>query len=66
MRGKAERDPHRERIGIRDQAERSDNTGSRAWRFEVFAEQPPKDDLFLAKLHNPLSYIHLYPFSRNR
>ena len=43
----------------RDQAVRSDNTASRACRFEVSAEQPPKDDLFLAKLHNPLSYIHV-------
>ena len=66
MRGKAERDPRRERIGIRDQADRSDNTASRACRFEVSAEQPPKDGLFLAKLHNPLSYKYLYPFSRNR
>ena len=66
MRGKAERDPRRERISIRDQADRSDNTASRACRFEVSAEQPPKYSLFLAKLHNPLSYIHLYPFSRNR
>ena len=61
MRGVAERDPRRERIGIRDQADRSDNTASRACRFEVFAEQSPKDGLFLTKLHNPLSYIHLYP-----
>ena len=30
MRGKAERDPRRERIGIRDQADRSDNAASRA------------------------------------
>ena len=27
---------------------------------------PPKDGLFLAKLHNPLSYKLLYPFSRDR
>ena len=66
MRGKAERDPRRERIGIRDQADGSDNTASRACRFVVSAEQSLKDGLFLAKLHNPLSYIHLYLFSRNR
>ena len=42
MRGKAEQDPRRERIGIRDQADRSDNTASRACRFEVSAEQSPK------------------------
>ena len=58
MRGKAERDPRRERACARDQADRSDNTASRACRFKVSAEQPPKDGLFLAKLHNPLSYIH--------
>ena len=39
--------------------DRSDNTASRACRFEVSAEQFPKDGLFLAKLHNPLSYKHL-------
>ena len=50
----------------RDQADSSDNTASRACRFEVSAEQPQKDGLFLTKLHNPLSYIHLYLFSRNR
>ena len=38
MGGKAERDPRRERIGIRDQADRSDNTASRACHFEVSAE----------------------------
>ena len=38
MRGKAERDPRRERARARDQADRSDNTASRACRFEVSAE----------------------------
>ena len=52
MRGKAEQDPHRERARARDQADRSDNTASRACRFEVSAEQPPKHVLFAAETHN--------------
>ena len=32
----------------------------------LLLNNPPRDGLFLAKLHNPLSYIHIYPFSRNR
>ena len=50
----------------RDQADRSDNTASRACRFEVSAEQPPKHALFSAKTHNLFSSKFLYPFSRNR
>ena len=55
MRGKAERDPRRERARARDQAGRSDNTASRACRFEVSAEQPPKYALYSAETHNPFS-----------
>ena len=66
MGGKAEQDPRRERARARDQADRSDNTASRACRFEVSAEQPPRDGLFLAIFHNPLTSIYLFPFSRNR
>jgi hypothetical protein len=50
MRGKAERDPRRERIGIRDRADRSDNTASRACRFEISAERFPKDSLFFSRI----------------
>ena len=50
MRGKAERDPRRER----------------ACRFEVSAEQPPKYALYLAETHNLFFSQLLYPFSRNR
>ena len=66
MRGKAERDPRRERIGIRDQADRSDNIASRACRFEVSAEQSPKYALYSAETYNLFSSKLLYPFSRNR
>ena len=66
MGGKTERDSRRERIGIRDQADRSDNTASRACRFEVSAEQSPKDGLFLAKSHNSLLSKQLHLFGRNR
>ena len=66
MRGKAERDPRRERARARDQADHSDNTASRACRFEVSAKQPPKDGLFLAKSHNSLLAKQLHLFSRNR
>ena len=66
MRGKAERDPRRERARARDQAGRSDNTASRACRFEVSAEQPPKYALYSAETHNLFSSKFLYPFSRNR
>ena len=54
MQGKAEQDPRRERIGIRNQAGRSDNTASRACRFEVSAEQSTGNGLFLAEIRNPL------------
>ena len=50
----------------RDQAVRSDNTASRACRFEVSAEQPPKYALYSAETHNLFSSKLLYPFSRNR
>ena len=50
----------------RDQADRSDNTASRACRFEVSAEQSPKYALYSAETHNPFSSKLLYPFSRNR
>ena len=66
MRGKAERDARRERARARDQADRSDNTASRACRFEVSPEQPARDGLFLARFHNPLISNSLFPFSRNR
>ena len=80
MRGKAERGWCRERnnpllggvpagrggYGARDQAGRSDNTASRACHFEVSTEQPAKDGLFLAKFHNPLTFIYLIPFSGNQ
>ena len=66
MGGKAEQDPRRERARAHDQAGRSDNTASRACRFEVSAKQPKKDGLFLAEIRNPLSLNRLYPFSRNR
>ena len=49
MRGKAERDPQRERIGIRDRADRSDNIASRACRFEVSTESFPEGSLFLVE-----------------
>ena len=65
-RRQAERDPRRERARARDQADRSDNTASRAYRFEVSAEKPGKDGLFLARFHNPLTSIYLVQFSRNR
>ena len=52
MRGKAERDPRRERIGIRDQADRSDNAASRACRFEVSSEHHRRDRPYLAEPHN--------------
>ena len=64
--GRQERDPRRERARARDQAVRSDNTASRAYRFEVSAEKPGKDGLFLARFHNPLTSIYLVQFSRNR
>ena len=54
MLGKAEQNPRRERARARDQPDRSDNTASRACRFEVSAEQSAKDSLFLAETHNPL------------
>ena len=38
----------------RNQADRSDNTTSRACRFEVSAEQHPNDAQFSAESHNPL------------
>ena len=66
MRGVAEREPHRERIGIRDQVDRSDNTASRACRFEVSAEHYQRNALFLAESHNSLLSNQLHPFSRNR
>ena len=59
MRGVAEQEPRRERIGIRDQADRSDNTASRACRFEVSAEQPQNTPCFrpnLTTCSNPNSY----------
>ena len=45
---------------------RSDNTASRACRFEVSAEQSPKYALYSAETHNLFSSKLLYPFSRNR
>ena len=57
MRGKAEQNPRRERARARDQAGLSDNTASRACRFEVSAEQPPKHALFSAETHNLFSSI---------
>ena len=54
MQGKAERDPRWERIGIRDQADRSDNTASRACRFEVSAEHHRRNRPYLAGPHNSL------------
>ena len=66
MRGKAERDPRRERAGARDQADRSDNTASRACRFEVSAEHHRRDRPYLAEPHNSLLPNKLHPFSRNR
>ena len=66
MRGKAERDPRRERIGIRDQADRSDNTASGACRFEVSAEHHRRNRLYLAEPRNSLSSNQLLPFNRNR
>ena len=65
-RRQAERDPRQERARARDQADRSDNTASRACRFEVSAEQPARDGLFLARFHNPLTSTSLFPLSRNR
>ena len=50
----------------RDQADRSDNTASRASRFEVSAEQHRRNRLFLAESHNSLLTNQLHPFSRNR
>ena len=50
----------------RDQAGRSDNTASRACRFEVSAEQPPKYALYSAESHNSLLSNQLHPFRRNR
>ena len=38
----------------RDQADRSDNTASRACRFEVSAEHHRRDRLYLAEPHNSL------------
>ena len=46
-RRQAEQDPRRERARARDQADRSDNTASRACRFEVSAEQSARGGLFL-------------------
>ena len=66
MRGKAEGDPRGERIGIGDRADGSVNTASRACRFEVSAEQFPKDTPYLAESQNLLPLKPLYPFSRNR
>ena len=66
MRGKAEQGPRRERARARDQAGRSDNTASRACRFEVCAEQAQKHALFSVETHNLFSSKLLYPFSRNR
>ena len=79
MRGKADRGPHGERdspllggapagrggYGGRDQVGRSDNTASRTCRFEVSAEQLPRDSLFSAAIHESLSSNRLYSFSRN-
>ena len=67
--GQAKRDPRREHgnpllgraptgrgeYGARDQADRSDNTASRACRFEVSAEEFPNGALFSDETHNSLS-----------
>ena len=66
MLGKAEQDPCRERARARDQAGHSDNTASRACSLEVSSEQPEKDGLFMAEIHNSLSFNRLYTFNRNR
>ena len=58
--------PRRERAGARDQADRSDNTASRACRFEVSAEHHRRNRLFLAEFHNSFLPKQLHPFSRNR
>ena len=50
----------------RDQAGRSDNTASRACRFQVSAEHHRRNTLFLAKSHNSLLAKQLHLFSRNR
>ena len=66
MRGKAERDPRREPARARDQADCSDNTVSRACRFEVSAEHHRRNGLFLAESHNSLLSNQFHPFSRTR
>ena len=74
MRGKAERDnpllggvpTGRGGYGARDRADCSDNTASRACRFEVSVEHHRRNGLFLAESHNSLLSNQLHPFSRNR
>ena len=66
MRGKAEPDLRRERAQARDQAGCIDNAASRAGRFEVSTEPPPRDTPYLAEPHNSLLSKRLHPFSKNR
>ena len=66
MRGKVEQDPRRERARASDQADRSDNTASCARRFEIFAEQCPRDGLFFAEFRNSLSFNYFIPFNGNQ
>ena len=58
-RRQAERDQRRERARVRDQVGRSDNTASRACRFEGSSEQPSQDAPFSTETHNLLSSILL-------